>query len=104
MLHHLVPEPDAKAELPLESVACVFQPTHCEVILVSILRTEIKSLQIIVIRSRRGTRLAKPGKERKVLRQKQRAVVVIVVAVKPIRHWRLRRNCLDRWMPVDAGH
>ena len=29
---------------------------------------------------------------------------MVVVAVKPIRHGRLRRDRFDRRMPVDAGH
>ena len=102
--HHLVPKLEAKAELFLERVAGVFHPTHGEVVLIAILRAVIKSFDIVVVRSGHGTRLAKAGEERKILRQKQRPIVMIVVAVEPIGHWRLWRDRFDRRMTVDARH
>src|SRR5205085_3413190 len=89
MRHHLVPELEAKAELLLERVAGIFHPTHGEVVLIAVLRAVIKSFDIIVVRRGHGTRLAKASEERKILRQKQGAVVMIVIAVKPIGHRRL---------------
>ena len=104
MRHHLVPELEAKAKLLLKRVAGIFQTAHVEIKLVAILRPIIERLHIIVIRGGHGTRLAKAGEERKILRQKQRAVVMIVVAVKPIRDGCLGRDGFDRRMTIDARH
>ena len=104
VLHHLVPELDARAELLLINVARVLHPAHVEIKLVAILRAVGEWLDVVVVRSRRRPRLSKSGKERKVLREKQRAVVMIVIAVKPIRYGSLRRDRFDRRMTIDAGH
>src|SRR5437588_5198045 len=84
VLHHLVPELEAKPELLLIDIAGVLQTAHLEIELVSILSAVIEWLDIIVIRSGNGTGLAKAPKERKILREKKRPVVVHVVAMKPI--------------------
>src|SRR5205807_10586700 len=67
VLHHLVPELEAKPELLLIDIAGVLQTAHLEIELVAVLRTVIEALHIIVSRSRRRTRLTKPGEERKIL-------------------------------------
>ena len=104
MRHHLVPKLEANAQLLLERVAGILHPAHREVVLIAVLRPVIKSFDVVVVGRRHWTRLTKTGEERKILREKQRAVVMIVVTVEPIRHRRLRRDGLDRRMTIDAGH
>ena len=84
MRHHLVPELDRKAELFAISFTRILQSSHFEIKLVTVLRAEIESLHIVVARCRRWPRLAKPCKESKVLREKEGAVVMHVVTMKPI--------------------
>src|SRR5258706_4594816 len=88
----------------LVDVARVLESTHFQIELVAILGPENKSFHVIVICSWDGTRLTKAGEEAVVLSQKQRAVVVHVVAMKPVRDGSLRRDRLDGRMSVDAGH
>src|SRR5204862_4133613 len=78
MLHHLVPELDAKPELLLISIAEILQAAGVVIELVAVLSAVIEGLHVIVIGSRDRSWLAKAGEERKVLRQKQCSVVMIV--------------------------
>ena len=70
MLHHLVPELEAKSELLLIRVAEILQATGLVIELVAVLRSIIERLDVIVVGRGNRPRLTKAGEEREVLRKK----------------------------------
>src|SRR5437588_7494441 len=84
MQQHLVPKLRAKSNLLPKPVAGFPQATHVEIELVTILRAPRKGLDVIVRSGWRRPLLAEVREEIIVLRKEQRAVVIDVVAMKPI--------------------
>src|SRR5205814_1732340 len=72
VLDHLVPELDARAELLLIHVAGVLHAAHVEIILVTILRSVIEGLHVVVVRSWHGSWLAKAGRTKSSARETAR--------------------------------
>src|SRR5262249_10168531 len=94
VLHYFVPERDLALEILLVSVG---EGSHLEEEVVAIHRFVIEG-QILRLLDRQWPRLSEARHKVENVRQKERAVMVPVVAHEPVADRRLRRRGLERWM------
>src|SRR4051812_15256958 len=104
MLHHLIPELDARAELFLVEVAGILESSHLQIELVTVLRSPVELLEVVEGRGRSGARLAEEVEKVVVLRQYQSSVVMHVVAVNPVGDGSLWGDGFDCRVTVNPRH